>query len=148
MEAPTSAAALAPPPPVPTPYTLPRPPIVATDAPVCIVTGSSRGIGRAVALALGAAGARVRVGVVDGRRRWGGAGRARPPRPAAARPAPARANPANARTHPPTRPTPQVVVNYASSAGAADDVAAAIKASGGDAIVVGADLSKAEDIQR
>jgi len=74
-------------------------PLAATDAPVCIVTGSSRGIGRAVALALGAAGARV-------------------------------------------------VVNYAASAGAAEEVAAQIKASGGDAIVVGADLSKAEDITR
>lgn len=40
----------------------------------------------------------------------------------------------------------QVVVNYASSAGAAEDVASQIKASGGDAIVVGADLGKAEDI--
>lgn len=70
-----------------------------TAPPVCIVTGSSRGIGRAVALALGAAGARV-------------------------------------------------VVNYASSAGAAEEVASQIKASGGDAIVVGADLSKGEDIQR
>lgn len=76
------------------PLTLPG-----TAPPVCIVTGSSRGIGKAVALALGAAGARV-------------------------------------------------VVNYASSAGAAEDVAAQIKASGGDAIVVGADLSKGEDIQR
>lgn len=70
-----------------------------TASPVCIVTGSSRGIGKAVALALGAAGARV-------------------------------------------------VVNYASSAGAAEEVASAIKASGGDAIIVGADLSKGEDIQR
>jgi len=63
------------------------------------VTGSSRGIGRAVALALGSAGARV-------------------------------------------------VVNYAASAGKAEEVAAEIKAAGGDALVVGADLSKAEDIQR
>ncbi len=42
----------------------------------------------------------------------------------------------------------QVVVNYASSAGAAEDVASQIKASGGDAIVVGANLGKAEDIDR
>lgn len=42
----------------------------------------------------------------------------------------------------------QVVVNYASSAGAAEDVAAQIKASGGDAIVVGADLAKQADIER
>lgn len=41
-----------------------------------------------------------------------------------------------------------MVVNYASSAGAAEDVAQEIKASGGDAIVVGADLSKQEDIER
>ena len=42
----------------------------------------------------------------------------------------------------------QVVVNYASSAGPAQEVADAIKASGGDAIVVGADMSKKEDIDR
>jgi len=42
----------------------------------------------------------------------------------------------------------RVVVNYSASAGKAEEVAAAIKASGGDAIVVGADLSKADDIQR
>ena len=42
----------------------------------------------------------------------------------------------------------QVVVNYASSAGAAEDVAQEIKASGGDAIVVGADLSSQADIER
>ncbi len=42
----------------------------------------------------------------------------------------------------------QVVVNYASSAGAAEEVAEQIKASGGDAIVVGADLAKGEDIER
>lgn len=39
-------------------------------------------------------------------------------------------------------------MNYASSAGAAEEVAEQIKASGGDAIVVGADLAKAEDIDR
>ena len=66
---------------------------VASDAPVCVVTGGSRGIGRAIALALGKEGARV-------------------------------------------------VVNYASSAAKAEEVAAEIKASGGDAICVGADLSK------
>ena len=42
----------------------------------------------------------------------------------------------------------QVVVNYAASAGPAQAVADAIKASGGDAIVVGADMSKKEDIDR
>ncbi|XRB09442.1 3-oxoacyl-[acyl-carrier protein] reductase [Pycnococcus provasolii] len=72
---------------------------VASDAPVCVVTGGSRGIGRAIALALGKEGARV-------------------------------------------------VVNYASSAAKAEEVAAEIKASGGDAICVGADLSKKEDIDR
>jgi len=77
----------------------PLPPTPAIANPVCIVTGSSRGIGKAIALALGSAGARV-------------------------------------------------VVNYASSSAAAEAVAADIKAAGGDAIVVGADLSKGEDIQR
>lgn len=52
-----------------------------------MVTGASRGIGKAIALALGAEGAKV-------------------------------------------------VVNYANSAGAAEEVAAAIKASGGDAMTV------------
>ena len=42
----------------------------------------------------------------------------------------------------------QVVVNYASSAGPAQEVADAIEASGGEAIVVGADMSKKEDIDR
>ena len=41
-----------------------------------------------------------------------------------------------------------MVVNYAASAGPAQEVADAIKASGGDAIVVGADMSKKEDIDR
>ncbi|CAK0786814.1 3-oxoacyl-[acyl-carrier-protein] reductase, chloroplastic [Coccomyxa viridis] len=69
------------------------------ESPVCIVTGSSRGIGRSIALTLGATGARV-------------------------------------------------VVNYASSSGAAEEVAHQIKQSGGDAITVQADLSKKEDIER
>lgn len=59
---------------------------------MCIVTGASRGIGAAIALALGSAGARV-------------------------------------------------VVNYSSSAGPAEEVAAAIKAAGGDAICVQATLN-------
>ncbi len=42
----------------------------------------------------------------------------------------------------------QVVVNYASSSGAAEEVAEQIKQSGGDAITVQADLSKKEDIER
>ena len=42
----------------------------------------------------------------------------------------------------------QVVVNYASSASAAEDVASQIKDRGGDAIVVGADLCKPEDLNR
>lgn len=69
------------------------------EGPVCVVTGSSRGIGKAIALALGKEGARV-------------------------------------------------VVNYASSSGAAEEVAAEIKQTGGDAIVVQADLSKPDDIQK
>lgn len=40
----------------------------------------------------------------------------------------------------------QVVVNYARSSEAADQVAEEIKASGGDAIVVGGDVSKADDV--
>lgn len=42
----------------------------------------------------------------------------------------------------------QVVVNYASSAGAAEEVAAAIKAAGGDAMIVAANVGKREDIDR
>ena len=42
----------------------------------------------------------------------------------------------------------QVVVNYASSSGAAEEVAEQIKQSGGDATIVQADLSKPEDIKK
>ena len=42
----------------------------------------------------------------------------------------------------------QVVVNYASSAEAAEDVAKQIRESGGDAIVVQADIGKAEDLSK
>ncbi len=63
------------------------------------MTGASRGLGRAIALALGAQGARV-------------------------------------------------AVNYAASAGAAEEVAAQIKAAGGDAIVVGANVGQREDIDK
>jgi 3-oxoacyl-[acyl-carrier protein] reductase len=69
------------------------------DGPVCIVTGASRGIGAAIALALGETGARV-------------------------------------------------VVNYAASAGPAAEVAAKIKAAGGDAIVVQANVGQEEDVKR
>lgn len=69
------------------------------DGPVCIVTGASRGIGAAIALALGETGARV-------------------------------------------------VVNYASSAGPAEEVAAKIKAAGGDAIVVQANVGQEDDVKR
>lgn len=66
---------------------------------MCVVTGASRGLGRAIALALGAQGARV-------------------------------------------------AVNYASSSGAAEEVAAQIKEAGGDAIVVGANVGQREDIDK
>jgi 3-oxoacyl-[acyl-carrier protein] reductase len=69
------------------------------DGPVCIVTGASRGIGAAIALALGETGARV-------------------------------------------------VVNYAASAGPAEEVAAKIKAAGGDAIVVQANVGQEDDVKR
>ncbi|KAL1521361.1 hypothetical protein AB1Y20_021028 [Prymnesium parvum] len=65
---------------------------MSADGPVCIVTGGSRGLGRAIALKLGEAGCRV-------------------------------------------------VVNYASSAGAADAVVQEIKGLGGDAVAVQADMS-------
>lgn len=42
----------------------------------------------------------------------------------------------------------QVVVNFAASEGPAQEVVAAIKESGGDAIAVGADISKKDDIDR
>lgn len=42
----------------------------------------------------------------------------------------------------------QVVVNFSASEGPAQEVVAAIKEAGGDAIAVGADISKKEDIDR
>ena len=39
-------------------------------------------------------------------------------------------------------------MNYSSSASAAEDVASQIKERGGDAIVVGADMTKPEDMNR
>lgn len=42
----------------------------------------------------------------------------------------------------------QVVVNYASSSGAAEEVAEQIKQLGGDAVTVQADLGQAKDIQK
>ncbi len=65
---------------------------------VAIITGASRGIGRAIALALAAEGAKV-------------------------------------------------VVNYASSSGAAEDVVAAITEAGGEAIALQADVSKLEQVE-
>lgn len=41
-----------------------------------------------------------------------------------------------------------MVVNFASSEGPAQDVVKQIKEMGGDAIAVGADISKREDIER
>lgn len=67
------------------------------DGKVCVVTGASRGIGKAIALKLGSEGAKV-------------------------------------------------VVNYASSADAAEEVAAAIKASGGDAMTVKCNIGDREEI--
>merc|ERR1719183_572529 len=64
----------------------------AADGPVCIVTGASRGIGKAIALELGKAGCRV-------------------------------------------------VVNYASSADKAEEVATEVRAAGGEALVLGGDMS-------
>ncbi|MEO0705989.1 MAG: 3-oxoacyl-[acyl-carrier-protein] reductase [Cyanobacteria bacterium J06649_5] len=64
---------------------------------VAIITGSSRGIGKAAALAIASQGAKV-------------------------------------------------VINYARSSDAADDVVSAIKADGGEAIALQADVSKADDV--
>ena len=70
---------------------------MAADGPVCVVTGGSRGLGRAIALALGGEGCRV-------------------------------------------------VVNYASSAAAAEAVCEEIKALGGDGIAIQADMSQPDGI--
>ncbi len=43
---------------------------------------------------------------------------------------------------------PQVVVNYASGAARAEEVVAAVKAAGGDAIAVGGNIAKARRIKR
>jgi len=71
---------------------------MAAEGPVCIVTGGSRGLGRAIALKLGEAGCRV-------------------------------------------------VVNYASSASAAEAVVEEIKGLGGDGVAVQADMSSVDGIQ-
>jgi len=71
---------------------------MAADGPVCIVTGGSRGLGRAIALALGGEGCRV-------------------------------------------------VVNYAASAAAAEEVVAEIKELGGDGVAVQADMSTLDGIK-
>ena len=71
---------------------------MAADGPVCIVTGGSRGLGRAIALALGGEGCRV-------------------------------------------------VVNYAASAAAAEEVVKEIKALGGDGVAVQADMSTIDGIK-
>jgi len=73
-------------------------PAMAADGPVCVVTGGSRGLGRAISLALGAEGCKV-------------------------------------------------VVNYASSAAAAEAVVEEIKSLGGDGIAVQADMSTTEGIK-
>lgn len=69
-----------------------------TPSPVAIVTGASRGIGRAIALALGASGV-------------------------------------------------QVAVNYANSAGAADEVVAQIQASGGTALAVQGNMALETEVE-
>merc|ERR1719327_1412406 len=71
---------------------------MAADGPVCIVTGGSRGLGKAIALALGVEGCKV-------------------------------------------------VVNYASSAAAAEGVVEEIKALGGDGVAVQADMSSMDGIK-
>lgn len=72
--------------------------MVADDAKVAVVTGSSHGIGRAIAEALGAAGCKV-------------------------------------------------VVNYTSSAGAAEEVVAAVKEHGGDAIAIKGNMAEEVDVK-
>ncbi|KAF6254427.1 hypothetical protein COO60DRAFT_1622466 [Scenedesmus sp. NREL 46B-D3] len=73
--------------------------VAAADGPVCLVTGGSRGIGRAIALALGEKGCRV-------------------------------------------------AVNYASSPDKAAEVAAEIIKSGGDAITIGANIAKKDELDK
>jgi 3-oxoacyl-[acyl-carrier protein] reductase len=92
---------------------------------VCLVTGASRGIGRSIALALGAAGARVSAAPPADTRaaRW--------VHLLAANSHPSASLPRCRRRH-----RRQVAINYASSAGKAEEVAEQIRAAGGDAMVV------------
>ena len=73
-------------------------PYMAADGPVCIVTGGSRGLGKAIALALGGEGCKV-------------------------------------------------VVNYASSAAAAEAVVEEIKSLGGDGVAVQADMGTIDGVK-
>ena len=102
---------------------------VLRSAEVAVVTGSSRGIGKAIALALGAEGAKVRhvaMRATEVRGQMPLVMRCRRIKFLAA----------------------QVVVNFASSEGPAQEVVKQIKELGGDAIAVGADISKKEEIDR
>lgn len=120
------------------------------DGPVCVVTGSSRGIGRAIALALGKDGAKVADlapchVTVHISLHWSSMAHADLMRVVSGRTTfllmYSGYQNLNLRSC-------QVAVNYAASAGAAEEVAEQIKQSGGDAIVVQADLSKGPDIQK
>lgn len=108
------------------------------DGPVCVVTGSSRGIGKAIALALGSQGARVRLRLQCCQAHHD------------MQLTTASSVLGNQRSccNFDLELAVQVVVNYASSSGAAEEVAEQIKAAGGDAVTVQADLGQGKDIQK
>ena len=131
------------------------------ESPVCIVTGGARGIGRAIAEMLGATGAKVLCNL-----QWGQSfvtcvtnllKRSHEPLSIACfrdilnlpdAVAKLLLHTSYALKSSQQHALLQVVVNYSSSSGPAEEVAQIITQSGGEAITIGADISKPAEVDR
>ena len=126
----------------------------AVEAPVCIVTGGARGIGRAIATMLGATGAKVKLAarlrkaVFDTAERLNVSMLLYPSMLLFSRTLVRLRYVRVLSCLQHIASILQVVVNYASSSGPADEVAQIIKESGGEAITIGADISKPDEVDR